>query len=159
MHDLESAARASLFRSLLIYAAMLVADLGVVAWIASSNPTRPAYVTMSVVAAVGLLIAYQAYAHARDLREPLVESKGTLRRVWTRADLIIVWHSYYATVDRMVLRVRPEEYVLLEDRLRALGRLDPPLEMYVKVVHFPRTLNVVSIHEIIRPVSDPSAPA
>jgi hypothetical protein len=157
VQDPESAARASLFRSLIIYTAMLIADLTVVAWIAASDPAGPAYVTMSVVAAVGLLIAYQVYAHVRDLREPLAESEGTLRRVWTRADLIIAWHSYYVTVDRMVLRVRPEEYVLLEDRLRALGRLDPPREMYVKVVHFPRTLNVVSIHEIIRPPPDPSA--
>lgn len=138
----------------MIYMAMLVADLAVVIWIATSNPTGAAYVTMSVVAAVGLLVAYQTYAHYRDLRAPLAESEGTLHRVWSRADLIIAWHSYYVTVDRMVFRLQPEDYVLLEDRWRALGRLDPPQDMYVKVVHFPHTLNVVSIHEILRPPPD-----
>lgn len=156
MRDPESTARASLFRSLIIYTALLVADLTTVIWIATSGPTGPAYVTMSVVAVVGLLLAYQVYAHYRDLREPLAESEGTLHRVWSRADLIIAWNSYYATVDRTVFRLRPEEYVLIEDRWRALGRLDPPQAMYVKVVHFPHTLNVVSIHEILRPPPDPS---
>ncbi len=157
MHDPESAARASLFRSLIIYAALLVADLATVIWIATSDPARPAYVTMSVVAVVGLLLAHQVYAHYRDLREPLAESEGTLHRVWSRADLIIAWHSYYVKVDRTVFRLRPEEYVLIEDGWRSLGRLDPPQDMYVKVVHFPHTLTVVVIHEILRPPPDPSA--
>ena len=157
VQDPEAAARASLVRSMLIYAALLAVAVVVVAWIAAPGPARPAFVTMSVVAVVGLLLAYQTWAHLRDLREPLVESVGTVQRIWSRADLIIAWHSYYATVDRTVFRLQPEDYVLIEDRWRALGRLDPPEDLFVKVVHFPRTLNVVSIHEVMRPTLDPSA--
>ena len=157
MQDPEQAARASLFRSFVIYSLMLLGDIAAVTWIATSGPTGAAYATLSVVAVVGLLLAYQAYAHYRDLREPLAESEGPVSRVWARADLIIAWHSYYVSVGRGVYRMRAEDYVVLEDRVRRLQAADPPREMYVKIDHFPRTLNVVSIHEMAPPSPAPPA--
>jgi hypothetical protein len=64
-------------------------------------------------------------------------------------------HSYWVAVERKLFRLQPEAYVELEDRFRTLARLDPPVELYVKVVHFPLTLNVVSVHEIRKPPPEP----
>ncbi len=144
MIDPEPAARASLFRSMLIYTALLIPDLAVVYYIATTSEQGAAFVTLSFFGVVGVLLAYQVWQHYRDLRSPLAESEGVVQRKWSRADLIIAWHSYYVAVERMIFRLQPEDYIHLDEG------------MYVKVVHFPNTLNVVSIHEIRRPPADPS---
>jgi hypothetical protein len=118
------------------YIAFLALDLLAVYYIASSEPGGAGYVTLTVVGVVGLLLAWQVVMHVRDLGSPLAESEGVLQRKWSRADLIIAWHSYYINVERRVFRLQPEDHVLLDEG------------MYVKVVHFPRTLHVVSIHEV-----------
>jgi hypothetical protein len=107
---------------------------------------------LSIGGVVALLLGYQVYAHWRDMRSPLAESEGVVQRIWSRADLVIAWHSFYVTVDRKVFRLQPEDYVQLEDRYRSLSRLDPPVDVYVKIVHFPMTLNVVSVHETLQPI-------
>ena len=135
------------------YSILLLGVIAIVTWLATLGG---AYIAMAFFGAIGLLIAYQVVQHYRDLREPLAESEGNVSRVWSRADLIIAWHSYYITVGRGVYRLRPEEFVLLEDRWRALSRLDPPQPLYVKVVHFPHTMTAVSVHEMLPP--PPAAP-
>jgi hypothetical protein len=149
---------------MIIYAALMTPALAVLVWLATSNPTGFAYFSMSFAGVVALMLGYQAFAHYRDLRSPLVETEGVIKRVWSRADLIIAWHSYYVSVEsapveggavsRKLLRIQPEDYVHLEDRFRTVSQLDPALEIYVKVVHFPWTLNVVSIHEIRQPTPE-----
>lgn len=139
MTDPESAARASLRRSLLVYAVLLAVDVLVIYYIAVGIEGGGAYVTLSVVGIVGLLLAYQVWLHALDLGSPLAESEGFVLRKWSRADLVIAWHSYYINVGRTIFKVMPEQYLMVDEG------------MYVKVVHFPRTLNVVSIHETLRP--------
>lgn len=136
MADPESTARASLFRSLIIYAAMLALDLLAVWYIAANGESGGAYITISIVGLVGLLLAHQVWQHVRDLQSPLSESEGPIVRKWQRADLVIVWQSYYIQIDRTIFRVAPRDYVMVDEA------------MYVKVVHFPRTLNVVSVHEM-----------
>ena len=136
MQDPESAARSSLRRSLLFYLAFLMLDLLAVYYIAASDPGGAGYVTLTIVAIVGVLLAMQVWMHVRDLGSPMAETDGTVHRKWTRADLIIVWNSYYINVERRVFRLQPEDHVLLNEG------------MYVKVVHFPRTLHVVSVHEV-----------
>ena len=59
-----------------------------------------------------------------------------MQRKWSRAELLIVWHSYYVAVDRRMFRLQPEDHVMIDE------------EMYVKIVHFPRTLSVVSIQQV-----------
>jgi hypothetical protein len=152
----EAAARAALFRSLVIYSVMLLAVMAFVTWLATLGG---AYIAMAIFGAVGLLLAYQVVQHYRDLREPLDESEGVVVRVWSRADFIIAWHSYYVTVARNVYRLRPEDYVPLEDRWKRMQRLDPPQDLYVKVVHFPHTMNAVSIHPMLPPAPEPDVPA
>jgi len=139
VEDPESSARSSLFRSLLIYTVFFAADVIFIAYVTSYGLEGGAYVTTSIVAVVGLLLLYQVVQHLRDLRAPLAESEGLVVRKWKRADLIIAWESYYITVDRTVFRIKPEQY------------LDVREDSYVKVVHFPSTLNVVSVHEVLRP--------
>jgi len=141
--DPESAARASLCRSMVFYIAFLVLDLLAVYYIVTSEPGGAGYVTLTIVGVVGVLLAMQVWMHVRDLGSPLAESEGSVRRKWTRADLIIVWNSYYVNVERHVFRLRPEDHVLLNEG------------MCVKVVHFPRTLHVVSIHEVRRAPPSP----
>jgi len=136
--DPESAARASLRRSLVFYVALLLTDALVVYYIASSGTTGGAYVTLSVVGLVGLLLAYQVLLHVRDLGAALAEAEGVILRKWSRADLIVAMQSYYITVGRTVYRVKPEDYIHLNE------------QMYVKVVHFPNTLTVVTVHEAPR---------
>jgi hypothetical protein len=146
----EAAARAALFRSMVTYSLVLLAMVALLTWLV----TLGAYVAIVIFGAIAMLVAYQVVQHYRDLREPLSESEGLVSRVWSRADLVIAWHSYYVTVGRAVYRLRPEDYVPLEDRWRALERLEPPVPLYVKVVHFPHTLQAISIHEIVRPPAD-----
>jgi hypothetical protein len=139
VEDPEQIARASLRRSLIIYAALLFAAVVVVTYIAGNLAGGFGYVTLSVVVLVGLLIAYQVLQYIRDLNAPLAESDGVILRKWKRADLIIALQSFYITVDRAVFRITAEDYVLVDEG------------MYVKVVHFPNTLTVVSLHEMMRP--------
>jgi hypothetical protein len=141
--DPESAARASLFRSLLIYSALFVVAALVIGYILASGVQGAGYVSLSFSGIVGLLLAYQVWLHGRDLRSPLSESEGVVLRKWQRADLIIAWQSFYLQVDRAIFKLRPEDYILLDEG------------MYVKVVHFPRTLNVVSIHQVQRAAPPP----
>jgi hypothetical protein len=144
VEDPESAARAALFRSLLIYSVFLAADIVVISYIVSSGLQGAAYVTTSIVGVVGLLLLYQVVQHARDLRSPLAESEGLVMRKWKTADLIIAWDSYYIRVDRTVFRIKPEQYIDVRE------------DSYVKVVHFANTLNVVSVHELRPPELAPS---
>jgi len=119
-----------------IYIALLAIDALAVYYIIANAESGAAYITLSIVGAVGLLLAYQVWMHARDLGSPLAETEGVVRRKWSRADLIIAWHSYYITVGRTVFRVAPEDHIMVDEG------------MVVNVVHFPRTLNVVSVHEL-----------
>ena len=105
-------------------------------FIATNGPQGVGYVTLAIVAVVGLLLAYQVWMQFRDLGAPLAESEGVVQRKWSRADLIIAWHSYYVAVDRRMFRLQPEDHVMIDE------------EMYVKIVHFPRTLHVVSIQQL-----------
>jgi hypothetical protein len=141
MPDPEALARASLRRSMLIYLLLLAVDVLVVVSLALGSGGGGAFVTLSIVGLVGLvglLLAYHVLQHVQDLGSPLAESEGVINRLWTRADLIIAWQSYYVLVGRTVFRVKAEDYIHLK------------VDMYVKVVHFPRTLNVVSVHEAPR---------
>ena len=121
---------------MLFYIAFLALDALVFYYIASSDPGGAGYVTLTGVGVVGLLLAFQIWMHIRDIGSPLAESEGVVHRKWARAVLIIVWHSYYINVERRVFRLHPEDHVMLDEG------------MYVKVVHFPRTLHVVSVHEV-----------
>jgi len=134
--DPEPAPRSALLRNLAVYAALLVVDALVVAYAVRSGVGGIGYVTVSFVALVGLLLAYQVWLYGRDLGSPLTETEGVVLRKWQRADLVVVWQSFYVQIDRSIFKVEPLDYHLVTDGT------------YIKIVHFPRTLNVVSVHVI-----------
>lgn len=139
MQDPESSARASLRRSLLIYVALLATDALAVYYIIANGEGGGAYLTLSIVGLVGLLLAYQVVQHVRDLNAHLAETEGPILKKWDRADLIIAMQSYYIAVGGVVFRIRPEDYLHLSE------------SMHVKIVHFQYTLSVVSVHEAPKP--------
>jgi len=141
--DPAPGARASLYRTAAIYAALLAADIVVIVYILIVRTGGAAFVTLSFVVIVGLLLAYQVVQHVRDFGARLAESDGVVARKWKRADLVIAWDSFYLTVGRTVFRVRPEDWIHIDEG------------QYVKVVHFPHTLTVVSVHVAPR---DPPPP-
>ena len=133
--DPEQVARASLRRSAIIYAVILAIDVLFVYLLVANGASGGGYVTLSIVSMVGLLIAYNVWQHVQDLGAPLVETEGIVRRKSSRAEFIIAWQSYHIHVRRGVFKVGPVDYALINEG------------MYVKIVHFPRTLHVVSAHE------------
>ena len=135
--DPESLARAALRRGTVVYSALFLLDAAVIWLIASSGPGGPAIITLTIVGIVGLLLGYTALQHIRDLGGQLAESEGLVTRKWSRADFVIVMQSYYIMVERVVYKLQPEDYIHLEEG------------MYVKIVHFPHSLNVVSVHEVL----------
>jgi hypothetical protein len=141
--DSESLARAALRRGTVIYSALFLLDAAVFSLVISAGASGMAYVTLTVVGIVGLLLGYVTVQHIRDLGGPLVESEGVVGRRWSRADFVIFMQSYYIMVGRAVYKLQPEEYIHLEEG------------MYVKIVHFPHTLNVVSVHEVLGGMRQP----
>jgi membrane protein implicated in regulation of membrane protease activity len=134
--DLEAAARASLRRSAALYALLLLGTLAGVWWIVTHAAGGGAYVTLAFAGGLALLLAYFVLQHLRDMGTPPATREDLVTRKWSRADLIIVMQSYYITVDRTVFRVKPEDYIHLEEGTR------------VRVVHFPHTLHVVSVERV-----------
>ncbi len=135
--DPEALARAALRRGTLIYSALFLLDAAVFSLVVASGTSGAAYVTLSIVGIVGLLLGYTCVQHIRDLGGQLAESEGLITRKWSRADFLIVMQSYYIMVERVVYKLEPEDYIHLEEG------------MYVKIVHFPQTLNVVTVHEVL----------
>lgn len=135
MPDPESAARASLRRSLAVYTLFLITAILVFVWVAANRQGGGSFVTLVIVGIVALLLIVQVVQHLRDMNAPLAETEGPIVRKWKRADLIIAWDSYYISVGRSVFKIQPEDYIHLAEQRR------------VTVVHFPRTLHVVSVQE------------
>ena len=129
----------------MIYTLLFLAAVVVVYYIATNRESNFAFVSLSIVGVVGLLLGYYVYQHVRDLVAPLTESEGVVVKKWTRADVPFLLQGYYIAVNRTVFRVQAGDYLHLRE------------DMYVKVVHFPHTLNVVSVHEVRGP-GDGEAP-
>lgn len=144
MRPPEDTARLSLLRSMLLHTLFLAAAIAVCYWLVAAGGGF-AFVSLTVVGAVGLLLAWHVGQHLLDLRSPLAETEGIVLRKWKRADLIIAWDSFYIGIGRAIFRIAPEDWVLVDEG------------SYVKVVHFPRTLHVVSVHEVRRPPAPPVA--
>lgn len=142
-NHLEAAARSGLRRGLFVYVVMLLGAGLALAYAISSGISGLGYVTVSVVGVVAVLLAHQVFQHARDLAAPLAETEGLVQRKWQRADLVIVWQSYYMQVGRAIFKVEALDYHLIEPGIP------------VKIVHFPRTLGVVSVHKLPALAADP----
>ncbi len=116
----------------MIYSVLCAAVLAGIVWVAQNAASGAAYVTMALAGAIALLLAYYVLQHLRDLRAQAAERVGPIQKKWSRADLIIAWHSYYIMVDRKIFQIQPEQYIYLEEGQRA------------RIVHFPHTLRVIT---------------
>lgn len=142
MTDPERTARAGLIRGMLGYAAVLAAVAAVVWYLLTAEGSGVRYVSLTIFAGVAILLGYQVLQYVLDLRAALSETEGVVQKKWKRADLVIFMDSFYLTVDRKIFRVPPETWVHIDEG------------MYVRVVHFPHTASVVSVHEL-RPQAGP----
>ena len=136
MADRDDFARASLIRGTLLYAVFLALDIAVIVLILVVRTGNAAFVTLAFVAFVGVLLLFQLVQHVRDLGAQPVEMDGVVLRKWRRADLVIAMDSHYLTVGKKVFRVRPEDWVHVDEMMR------------VRVLHYPHTLNVISVREV-----------
>ncbi len=132
----ESRARANLMRGVAMYGAFFLLACGALGTLITTGIQGAAYVWLVVILGVGALLAHQVWQHARDLRSQPVEVECTIGRKWQRAELIIVWQSFYIQSDRRIFRLDPLDYVLVEPR------------MSVRITHFPRTLTVVRVERL-----------
>jgi hypothetical protein len=135
----EAQARAALRRGALGWLAVLALDLLAFWYIFANQESAAAYLPLSFTGGVGLLLLYQLVQYVRDASAPLVETEGTVLKKWSRADYIFFGQGYYIAVGRAIFRIPAEDYLFLDEGA------------YVKVVHFPRTLNVVSVHPSTAP--------
>lgn len=139
MREPEARARAALRRGAFGWLIVLALDLAAFVYIFVNQQSAAAYLPLSFAGGVALLLIYQIWQYVRDLGSPLMETEGTIFKKWTRADFFIAWQGYYIVVDAAVFRIPAEDYTFL------------PEGVYVKVVHFPRTHNVVSVHRSAGP--------
>jgi hypothetical protein len=93
-------------------------------------------VSLSVTVLLGLLLAQQVWQHARDAGSPPVETEDVILRKFQRAELLIMWQNHYLQVGRAFFNVDARDYILVRE-----GQV-------VRVVHFPRTLKVVSVDPV-----------
>lgn len=137
--DVEAAtrkARFSMARSLLFYLVVGVACAISAVYIYLLPPGGFGWVSLVIMAALAGLCLWQVWQFGRDLQSDVVETSGVLAKKWQRAELFIVWQSYFILVDRHVFKVEPDAWVFLE------------LERPLRVRHFPRTMTVVAIEKV-----------
>ena len=138
--DVEAAtrkARSSMARSLLFYLVVGVACAIAAAYIYSLPPGGFGWVSLAIAAVLAGLCFWQVWQFGRDLQSRIVETEGVLTRKWQRAELFIVWQSFFILVNRRVFKVEPDAWVFLE------------LEKPLRVRHFPRTMTVVAIENVV----------
>jgi hypothetical protein len=136
--ELERQARLSVLRSLAFYTVILVADVAALLYVSvlAGPPRGFGWVTLAVTVVLGLLLVQQVWQHARDASAVVVETEDVILRKFQRAELIFVWQNSYLQVGRTIFNVDARDYILVKE-----GQL-------VRVVHFPRTLKVVSVEAV-----------
>lgn len=134
--DATRKARLSMIKSLLFYLVVGVACSVSVVYIYLLPPGGFGWVSLIVAAVLAGLSLWQVWQFGRDLQSEVAETEGAIARKWRRAELFIVWQSYFILVNRGVFKVEPEVWVFLE------------LEKPLRVRHFPRTMTVVSIENV-----------
>lgn len=140
--DVEAAtrkARSSMARSLLFYLVVGVACASAAVYIYSLPPGGFGWVSLVVLSGLALLCLWQVWQFGRDLQSPVMETEGVLSRKWQRAELFIVWQSYFILVNRRVFKIEPDAWVFLES------------EKPLRVHHFPRTMTVVAVEKVGAP--------
>ncbi len=134
-----SSARASVLRSLILFAPFFAVAAGVLAFIVSDVATdglgAGQLIGLLVVGFVALLFGYQVVQSVRDLLTNPIETVGRVERQWSHNDLLI-FKNTYVFVKGSVFRLTPEQ------------ALDVDLGDVVRVTHFPHTSTVDRIEVV-----------
>jgi hypothetical protein len=129
----ESRGRGGLRRGVLLYLALTAIAVAICVLVFLNRASNAAFITIVIAGGIGLLFAYQTVQHIRDLTHPMARTEGAITKKFQRADLIIVWQSYYIALNRKLFRVDPHDYIMVDEGMR------------VVVDYFPHTLNVVAV--------------
>ena len=135
MEQATAAARASLWRTALVFAPLFLLSLGGMVVIIVNLALEGAsglIVTLVLLTLAALLTGHQAIQSIRDLLSPPKETTGPIRRRWSRADAIVI-RSYYIHVEGGVYKVDPAIYLELKEG-------DP-----VTITHYPHTNTVIAV--------------
>ncbi|HWO93249.1 MAG TPA: hypothetical protein VNL92_00625 [Dehalococcoidia bacterium] len=137
-------ARRSVVRSAIIFTPLLLLTLAVLIAMIVNRATGgdASLVLIVIVGLIALLVGFQSIEALRDLRAELKETRGRVRRSWSRSDFFF-WRSYYIHVDETVFKVRPETHVVLKEGDE------------VVITHMPHTATIETIAKV-RP--EPSPP-
>lgn len=134
-------ARATVLRSILLFAPFLAVTLGVFVFLiqdmAAERADAGKIVALVLVGSVALLLGYQVVQSVRDLFSRVVETTGLVERRWSRNDLFI-FQNTYIFIERNVFRLTPEQAI------------DVDLGDTVRIVHYPHTSTVETIEVVAR---------
>jgi hypothetical protein len=136
-------ARWSMVRSLVFYFAVATACVVAAVYIYALPPGGFGWVSLVIVTVLSLLAWWQVWQFGRDMWSQPVEKRGQLAKKWQRAELFLVWQSYFVLVDRAVFKLEPEQWVYLQE------------SDAVQAWHFPRTFTVVSFQKVDPVRTDP----
>jgi len=128
-------ARVSVIRSALLYTPFFLAALaggGALIWSLAGDFEGGGVVGVVILGVVALLTGYQSIQALRDLFAEPVETRGVVKRKWSRSDFFVA-RSHYLMVKRNVFRVEPLHFI------------DTDLGDTVSVIHYPHTATVESL--------------
>ncbi len=112
----SGAARRSVLRNATIYTPLFVVTLGIFLALIIDRLTGGeggGIIILVIVGLVAVLLGFQSIEALRDLRTDLTETRGTLRRKWSRSDFIF-WRSHYLQVGDSVFSVQRIAHELLQ---------------------------------------------
>jgi len=137
----SSSARASVFRSALLFSPFLALSAFGLAFIigdvVNGGIDAGHVVGIIIFGLVTLLLGYQVVQSIRDLFSRCVETVGVVERQWSRNEFML-FRNGYIFVGNNVFRLEPEEYI------------DIKLGDTVRVVHYPHTATVEAVEVVER---------
>lgn len=154
-----SSARARVIRTAVLFtplfAAALLLMLLSVTGIWSGGP-----VLFVILLILAVLFGYQSIQALRDLRAPLVTTRGPVHRIWSKMDLVVT-RSHYIAVGRHIFHVPFPAWYDLRDEAKRMrdAELDKDYLMEVEVQHYPHTGTVERVERVgqVRVESDEPA--
>lgn len=110
-------ARRGVIRDAILYTPLLLAGLGLLAWmlvVRLFGEREPSWVLFGVVAAVTLLVGFMSQAALRDLMTGTQDVSGPITKKWRRTDSLFV-RSHYFAVGGKILHVNTVDWHLHDE--------------------------------------------
>jgi hypothetical protein len=134
----ERAARVGLARTMVFYSILAGGGVLLLVYILRGPPQGLGWASLTFVAVVTGLLAYQIVQLARDIIDAnTMEVSGPVARKFQRAEMIIVWQSNFVIVGRRMFKLEPLDFEPLKEGDEVVVR------------YFHRTGSVVSVTKLI----------